>query len=90
MLETNLTLINPLGLHFRAASELVGVTKKFASSVAITHQDQTIDGKSIMDLLLLGAEVGQELHLVVEGEDEEAAFAAICELVQAGFNELED
>ncbi len=90
MRETTLTLINPLGLHFRAASELVNVTKRFAAEVIITHKEQTIDGKSIMDLLLLGAEVGQELHLRVEGEDEDASFDAICELVQAGFNELED
>ena len=49
-----------------------------------------IDGKSIMALLMLGAPVGTELELEVEGEDESAAIAAIRELIEAGFHELEE
>jgi len=90
MRSTTLTLINPLGLHARAASKLVDVAKSFASEVTLQNGDQTVDGKSIMSLLLLGAPVGSELLLTVEGEDEEAALAGICALVEAGFYELDD
>ena len=90
MPSATLTLINPLGLHARAASKLVDVAKSYASAVTLVKDGQQVDGKSIMSLLLLGAPVGSQLELTVEGEDEEAALAAICELVEAGFHELED
>ena len=90
MRTATLTLINPLGLHARAASKLVDVAKTYASTVSLQKDDQTVDGKSIMSLLLLGAPVGTELILTVEGEDEEDALLGICELVEAGFYELDD
>lgn len=89
MPSATLTLINPLGLHARAASKLVDVAKSFASEVTLVKDGQQVDGKSIMSLLLLGAPVGSELELTVEGEDEAAALAAICALVEAGFHELD-
>lgn len=90
MRSTKLTLINPLGLHARAASKLVDVAKSYASEVTLHKEGQAVDGKSIMSLLLLGAPVGTVLELTVEGEDEDAAFAGICELVEAGFHELDE
>jgi phosphocarrier protein len=90
MLQTDLTLINPLGLHARAASKLVDLAKTFASDIRIATAGKEVDGKSIMNILLLGAPVGTELTLIVEGEDEDAAFAGVCELISAGFHELDD
>ena len=90
MRSTTLTLINPLGLHARAASKLVDVAKSFASSVTLTKGGKDVDGKSIMSLLLLGAPVGSQLELTVEGDDEEAALAGISALIEAGFYELDD
>ena len=90
MRKTTVTLINPLGLHARAASKLVDVAKSFASTVTLNKDGKDVDGKSIMTLLLLGAPVGSQLELCVEGEDEDAAFAGICELIEAGFYELND
>jgi phosphocarrier protein len=90
MRTATLTLINPLGLHARAASKLVDVAKTYASTVTLQKDDQSVDGKSIMSLLLLGAPVGTELILTVEGEDEDDALAGICALVEAGFYELDD
>jgi len=89
MQHTTLTLINPLGLHARAASKLVDRAKIYASEVTLRKADQTVNGKSIMSLLLLGAPVGTALELTVIGEDEREAFADICALVNAGFGELE-
>ncbi len=90
MRSTTITLINPLGMHARAASKLVDVAKAFASTVTLCKDGKEVDGKSIMSLLLLGAPVGSQLELSVEGEDEDAAFAGICELVEAGFYELDE
>ncbi len=92
MQSTRITLINPLGLHARAASKLVDVAKGFGSSVSVSlaEADNPVDGKSIMGLLMLGAPVGTELSLEVDGDDEQEAFAAVCGLINAGFHELDD
>ena len=90
MLSKPVTLINPLGLHARAASKLVDTSKAFASNVTLSRDGREVDGKSIMALLMLGAPVGTELTLAVEGEDEDQAFAAVAELIEAGFGELDE
>lgn len=90
MRTVQLTLINPLGLHARAASKFVDVAKGYGSQITLVKDGKTVDGKSIMSLLLLGAPVGSVLELVVEGEDEDAATNGLSELVQAGFYELDD
>ena len=90
MRSTTITLINPLGMHARAASKLVDVAKTFASTVTLSKDGKDVDGKSIMSLLLLGAPVGSELDIVIEGEDEDEAFSGICALIEAGFHEMED
>lgn len=95
MRSTTLTLVNPLGMHARAASKLVDLSKGFASDISLDKEGKTVDGKSIMALLMLGAAVGSEITLTVDGgehgdEDEAAAFSAVCDLINAGFHELED
>ena len=89
MRETNLTLINPLGLHARAAAKLVDACKPFSSEIKLTHNGHSVDAKSIMSLLMLAAPVGSELQLEVSGEDEDDAYDAVCEVVNAGFYELD-
>ena len=91
MRKTNLTIVNPLGLHARAASKLVDIAKNFAANSLLVSADGVeADAKRIMSLLLLGAPVGSQIQLLVEGEDEEAAFAALIELIEAGFNEMDE
>ena len=90
MQQTTLTLINPLGMHARAASKLVDVAKAYASDIQITFEGRTVDAKSIMSLLMLGAAVGSELTVTVDGEDEESAITAVKALIDAGFHELDD
>ena len=91
MRKTNLTIVNPLGLHARAASKLVDTAKNFAANSLLVSADGVeADAKRIMSLLLLGAPVGSQIQLLVEGEDEEAAFAALIELIEAGFNEMDE
>jgi phosphocarrier protein HPr len=91
MQTATLNIINPLGLHARAASKLVSLASQFSADIRIQNdQGVEADGKRIMSLLLLGAAVGSSINVQVEGEDEADAMAALTALVEAGFHELED
>ena len=90
MPESNLRLINPLGLHARAAAKLVDVAKHYGADITIHYGGQAVDAKSIMALLMLGAAVDSELTINTEGEDADQALAAVTELINAGFYELEN
>ena len=89
MKESEITLINRLGLHARAAAKLVNLSKSFASQVSLTKDGNTVDGKSIMNVLLLAAPVDTVLELKVEGKDEQEAFEAIVALIEDRFGEDE-
>ena len=89
MQQTRLTIVNPLGLHARAAGKFVNLAKTFASDVRLGKGDTDADGKSIMSVMLLAAPVGSEVTLSVSGPDEDEAFAALRELVGNGFGELD-
>jgi phosphocarrier protein HPr len=87
MIHKQLTIQNKLGLHTRAAAKLVDVAKKFASRIEISYRDRTIDCKSIMNVITLGAQKDNVLDVTVTGEDEEQAFAAIEKLINDKFGE---
>ena len=89
MKRAQVTLVNRLGLHARAAAKLVSVARTFASRVTLEKDGAAVDGKSIMNILLLSATVGSVLVLTVEGEDEAEAFAAIEALIASRFGEEE-
>ena len=81
-------IVNKLGLHARAASKLVNLSKTFASRVQLAKSGgETADGKRIMAVMMLEAVSGTTLQLTCEGEDEEQAFAAIAALVADRFGE---
>ncbi len=90
MLETEIKVINPLGLHARAAAQLVRLAGKFSSTVIIKRADNNLvaDAKSILSLLTLAAAKKTRLILQVEGEDEPEAFEEIKTLFANGFWEL--
>ncbi len=89
MAQRRIDLINRLGLHARAAAKLVHVTSRFASSVTVRHNDEEVNGKSILGLLLLAAPCGARLTITANGSDEGPALAAIEELVRDRFGEGE-
>ncbi len=89
MLTTRLQIINPLGLHARAASKFVNVAKSYSAEIALRKDAEQVDGKSIMSVMLLAAPVGSEVELQVSGDDAQAAFDALCELINDGFGELD-
>ncbi|MDA7687963.1 HPr family phosphocarrier protein [Pseudomonadales bacterium] len=87
MITLQLTLINKLGLHARAANRLLDVINQFASEVTITHADTKANGKSIMSVMLLAAPFGSELSFSINGPDEEAAAVAIEQVIAERFGE---
>ena len=90
MLEATVKIINPLGLHARAAAQLVRLAGKFKSRIKLTRLDNavTADAKSILSVLTLAAARGTELTLTVEGEDEDQSLNAIEEIFKNGFGEI--
>jgi len=78
---------NPLGLHARAAARFVHTASRFRSRVTVSRNGRTMDGKSILGILLLAASEGTLLRVAAEGEDESAAVDALAALVESGFGE---
>ncbi len=89
MPTATITLVNKLGLHARAAAKFVNLAKTFSSTVSLTKEGNEVDGKSIMNVMLLAAPLGSDLTLRVEGEDAQGAFESLLELVNDGFGELD-
>lgn len=89
MLHATLKIVNPLGLHARAASKFVNLAKTFEASVDLGKDGNMSNGKSIMNVMLLAAPVGSEVELQVSGGDEAEAFAALRSLIEDGFGELD-
>jgi phosphocarrier protein HPr len=90
MLETNVKIINQLGLHARAAAQLVRLAGKFNCSIKLERLDNFVmaDAKSILSVLTLAAARGTELKLTIDGEDENEAQTAVSDLIINGFGEL--
>ncbi len=84
-----LPIINKLGLHLRAAAELVKVSNKFKSQIFINHGIQNVNAKSLMGLMTLAAAKGTELEMTAEGDDAKEALAALKQLFANKFGEKE-
>ena len=81
------TVVNRLGLHARAAAKFVHLASAFASRVTVAREGTRVDGKSILGLLTLAASKGTKLHLTTQGDDEVEAGAKLSELVRSRFGE---
>lgn len=89
MPSESLTIINKLGLHARAAAKLAEQANRYACQIELTANDQTVDCKSIMSLMLLAAGKGTPIELHTRGSDEELAMEAITNLINDYFGEGE-
>ena len=89
MIQTQVTIINKLGLHARAAAKLVACTSSFSSRIEMRKDNETADGKSIMAVMMLAAGKGTVLDLEIEGEDEADAHTALVALIENRFEEDE-
>jgi phosphotransferase system HPr (HPr) family protein len=90
MLEAKVKIINPLGLHARAAAQLVRLAGQFNSRIKLTRTDNQVmaDAKSILSVLTLAAAKGTELEMKAEGPDEQEALTALQEIIAKGFGEI--
>ena len=82
-----MTVVNPLGLHARAAAKFVHVATRFESRIRVGRESRVMDGKSIMGILLLAASRGTTLTVTADGPDEASAVEALVALVESGFGE---
>ena len=87
MKRCSVTIVNPLGLHARAAARFVHVASRFDATIKVGRGAREIDGKSIMGLLLLSASQGTSITISASGADETEAVAALCALIERGFDE---
>lgn len=85
--EREITIVNRLGLHARAAARFVETAARFDSTIHICREGTSVDARSIMGLLMLAAPRGTRLTLRASGPDAERAVAALAELVARGFDE---
>ena len=80
-------IINRLGMHARPAMQFVETAQRFACTVAVYKNKEKINGKSIMEMMLLAAMPGTVLRMEADGEDAEACLDALEKLVQEKFHE---
>lgn len=89
MIELNLNIINKLGLHARASAKFVSTASRYQSRVQVIKDSQSVDGKSIMGVMMLAAKQGSQLLLKIEGPDEKETAEALSALLENRFGEAE-
>jgi phosphocarrier protein HPr len=87
MIRQSLTIQNKLGIHTRAAAKLVDTAKKFGSKIELVFRARSVDCKSIMSVITLGAQKDHVVEVIITGEDEQQALEAIEKLVNGKFGE---
>ena len=89
MISKDLTIINKLGLHARAAAKLVSLASNYQSEIAIEKEGKTINGKSIMGVMMLAASQNSVITITITGDDEDNAMNSIENLINNYFDEEE-
>ena len=89
MIKHDIVIINKLGLHARAASKLVKLSATFESTIEIEKEDQKVNCKSIMGVMMLAASCGSMVTLYADGDDAQEAIDAISDLINRYFDEDE-
>jgi phosphocarrier protein len=87
MIERSVQIVNRNGLHARPAAELVKTAAKFKSEITIVRDDLEVNGKSIMGVMMLAAELGATLTIRANGPDAQQAVDAITALIAQKFGE---
>ncbi|HHF7373448.1 HPr family phosphocarrier protein [Legionella bozemanae] len=89
MIKTKIKIINKLGLHARASAKFVSTAARFQSQIDVTNNSQTVNGKSIMGVMMLAANKGSELIMEIDGPDEVQMNEALTHLINNYFGEGE-
>lgn len=87
MRRETVVIDNKLGLHARAAARFVETASAFESDIEVSSGENTVNGKSIMGLMMLAAARGSTVEIIVRGRDEENALMALVKLIEDRFGE---
>jgi phosphocarrier protein HPr len=85
MPEISLVVNHEAGLHARPAALFVQTASTFESNVAVTYHNRTVNAKSILDVLLLGAQRGASITISADGKDADQAIKALKDLIESDF-----
>jgi phosphocarrier protein HPr len=88
-IQKELTIRNKMGMHARPAAQFVKRASKYQCDVWVEKDDEPVNGKSIMGLMMLAAGRGETIKIIADGNDAEAAVADLDELVTSGFGDAE-
>ena len=88
-LRHDIKIINKLGMHARAAAKFVKLASEFSSNIEVERDQQRVNGKSIMGVMMLAAAKGSTITLHADGDDAQRAIDALCELINNRFGEDE-
>lgn len=86
-MDRQVIICNKLGLHARPAMQFVDVANGYKSGIRVFNGDQCVDGKSIMQMMMLAATEGTALKIVAEGDDALGALDALEKLIKGKFGE---
>ena len=89
LINKQITIINKLGLHARAAVKFVNLAKEFDAEIQLTANHRCVNGKSIMGIMMLAASRGTSITITIDGVDEKQALEQLEKLVQDRFGEPE-
>ena len=87
MIRTTINISNKLGLHARASAKLTKLAGGFRSEIFMSRNGRRVNAKSIMGVMMLAAGMGAEVEIEIEGDDEQAATAALLTLINDKFGE---
>jgi phosphocarrier protein len=87
VIERKVTITNPLGIHARPSALIVQTASRFKSEVFFIRDDLRVNGKSIMGVMMLAAEMGSEITIQAEGEDERECIEALQQAFQVRFDD---
>lgn len=90
MIQEEIQIINRHGLHARPAAQFVKIAGRFSSNIKVVKDGLEVNGKSIMGIMMLAAEPGSLITLIIDGQDEQDAFNALRELIANKFYEEEN
>lgn len=82
-------IMNKLGMHARASAKFVSLASGFQSEISLTRNDQKVNGKSIMGIMMLAAAKGTDIEICADGNDEAEAVSQLTELINNAFGEDE-
>jgi phosphotransferase system HPr (HPr) family protein len=85
--EVEVEICNPEGLHMRPAMQFVDLANSFDSDISVSHQDVSVDAKSIMQMTMLAATCGTRLKIQANGSDADRAIQALQDLVERNFKD---